>query len=147
VTVNSTLITKSAGCNDDSIDANAANGNLITVGGFNDPFSPLLPSIANDHERYNLQPYITKGDTSIKIDTQNPSGDDNIFLAGIYVTGIAGFNAPHRRFPSREPTRCCSPVWASSVSWLAAVAPDDCNLASRLCKRLLPEAFSLSMWG
>lgn len=94
VSVNGTTITNSAGCNDDSIDAGAANGNLITTGGYDDPFSAMLPSIADDHERYDLTPEIGMGDTSIKIDTLNPSDDDNIFLAGFYVSGIAGINQP-----------------------------------------------------
>ncbi|MBX3638668.1 MAG: hypothetical protein KF683_25125, partial [Rubrivivax sp.] len=61
VTVNGTTITERAGCNDDSADANAANGNLITVGGDDDPFSPFLPTTAQDHERYNLVPQIGVG--------------------------------------------------------------------------------------
>lgn len=87
VTVNGTTITDVAGNNDDG-DA-VANGSLITVGGYDDPFSALLPTYDADHERYNLVPYIDNGDTSIVIDTVNPSGDDNIFLAGFYVSGEA----------------------------------------------------------
>jgi hypothetical protein len=41
-----------------------------------------------------LTPFITKGDTSIVINTRNPSGDDNIFLATFLVTGQGGVNAP-----------------------------------------------------
>lgn len=94
VKVNGTAITNNAGCNDDSIDAFAANGNLLTTGGFDDPFSPMLPTTAEDHERYNLVPQISMGDTSIVIDTVNASANDNIFLAGFYVSGIAGINKP-----------------------------------------------------
>lgn len=93
VRVNNTVITTNAGNNDDGVGA-LADGQLITVGGSNDPFSPLLPSYANDHERYNLVPYITAGDTTIAINTLNPSGDDNIFLAVFHVAGEAGINAP-----------------------------------------------------
>ena len=94
VTVNSTVITNSAGCNDDSVDASPNNGNLITVGGNNDAFSALLPSVSADHERYNLTPQIGVGDTTIKVNTFNASNDDNIFLAVLQVTGIGGINAP-----------------------------------------------------
>ncbi len=94
VTVDGKLITQEAGNNDDSIDSTAANGNLITVGGNNDPFSPLLPTYAEDHERYNLVPEIKDGDTSIKINTLNPSDDDNIFLAVLDVSGDASINVP-----------------------------------------------------
>ncbi len=97
VTVNDTLITQNAGNNDDG--NQVANGSLITVGGFDDPYSSLLPSYADDHERYDLVDYISSGDTSIQIDTQNPSGDDNVFLAGFYVLGEAGFNAPPPNTP------------------------------------------------
>ncbi len=87
VTVNGTLITQNAGNNDDG--AQTSNGSLITVGGFDDPFSTLLPSYANDHERYNLTPYITNGSSAINIRTLNPSNDDNIFLAVFNVLGEA----------------------------------------------------------
>jgi hypothetical protein len=93
VKVNGTTITERAGNKDDGVDGNS-NGNLITVGGFDDPYSTLLPTYENDHERYNLLAQIADGDTSIKIDTFNTSHDDNIFMAGFYVTGIAGFNEP-----------------------------------------------------
>ena len=99
VTVNGTTITQSAGNNDDSIDGGASNGNLITVGGFDDPFSSLLPGYDADHERYNLVPYITAGDTSIAVNTFNSSADDNIFLAGFYVSGIASINEPPTGVP------------------------------------------------
>ena len=85
VNVNGTTITEKAG---DFDDGQGANGALITVGGFNDPFSPLLPpDKAGDHERYNLAPFINVGDTSIVIRTLNPSNDDNIFLAVFHTSG------------------------------------------------------------
>jgi hypothetical protein len=89
VKVNGTTITNSAGCNDDSIDATPADGNLITVGGDNDPFSPNLPTIAQDHERYNLVQSLSLGASTINISTLNPSGDDNIFLAAFQFSGRA----------------------------------------------------------
>jgi len=98
IKVNGTTITENAGNNDDG-DA-VANGALITVGGFDDPFSPLNPGYDEDHERYNLVPQITKGDTSISVFTQNPSNDDNIFLAVFAVSGNAGFNEPP---PTEQP--------------------------------------------
>ncbi len=100
VTVNSTVITNNAGCNDDSVDATPNNGNLITVGGDTDPFSALLPTIPNDHERYNLIPQIALGDTAIKIDTLNPSNDDNIFLAVFKVSGEATVTCPDCQPPT-----------------------------------------------
>jgi hypothetical protein len=86
VKVNGTIITNNAGGFDDG---QGADGGLITVGGFDDPFSTLLPLYANDHERYNLVSQINKGDLSIKVNTNNPTNDDNIFLAVFATTGIA----------------------------------------------------------
>jgi hypothetical protein len=101
VDVNGTRISNNAGCNDDSVDLSAANGNLITVGDDNDPYSALLPATADDHERYNLVNYVNQGDTLISITTRNPSNDDNIFLATFHVFGEAGFNEPPN--PAPEP--------------------------------------------
>lgn len=92
VNVNGSLLTANAGNFDDG--ENSANGSLITVGSFDDAVSALNPTYANDHERYDLSSFITAGDTSIKVDTFNASRDDNIFLAGFYVSGEAGFNEP-----------------------------------------------------
>lgn len=86
VTVNGTTITSNAGNSDDGA---ASNGALITVGGDDDLFSTLSPTYLTDHERYNLVPYINVGDTAITIRTNNPTADDNIFLALFQVTGIA----------------------------------------------------------
>ena len=93
ITVNGTVITTNAGNNDDGVGA-INNGQLITVGGDNDPFSPLLPTYENDHERYNLVARINPGDTSITVRTLNPSTDDNIFLEVFAVSGLATINNP-----------------------------------------------------
>lgn len=92
VEVNGQLLTENAGNFDDG--TNLSNGSLITVGSFDDPFSPMLPSYEEDREKYNLVPFINSGDTSITVETFNSSRDDNIFLAAFYVTGEAGFNEP-----------------------------------------------------
>ncbi len=92
VNVNGSLLTENAGNYDDG--GNLADGSLITVGGFDDPFSPLNPTYAQDSERYDLSSFVAMGDTSIVVDTANASRDDNIFLAGIYVSGLAAINAP-----------------------------------------------------
>jgi hypothetical protein len=97
ISVNGTTITENAGGDDDGglkIDNVSANGNLITVGGSDDPFSPLNPSYEDDHERYDIKSFVTDGDTKIGVHTENPSVDDNIFLAAFYVSGKAGFNEP-----------------------------------------------------
>ena len=96
VTVNGTLMTANAGDNDDGL--NDSNGSLITVGGFDDVPAPnTVPNPANyaaDSERYDLTSFINNGDMSIAIVTDNPSNDDNIFLAVFHVLGEAGINEP-----------------------------------------------------
>ncbi|WP_169448605.1 hypothetical protein [Ornithinimicrobium pekingense] len=84
VEVNGQRLTTAAGGEDDGA---TANGALITVGGLgdrpgnpDDPFAtPREPR--SDDERYDLLPYVEDGDTDITVTTQNPSADDNIFLA------------------------------------------------------------------
>ena len=43
------------------------------------------------------------GDTSILIETMNPSNDDNIFLAVFHVLGEAGINEPPPNAEVPEP--------------------------------------------
>lgn len=93
VEVNGELLTENAGNKDDGVDG-VSNGNLITVGSFDDPYSAVNPGYDDDHERYDLTSFIEKGDTSIKVDTFNASKDDLIFLAAFKVSGKAGFNEP-----------------------------------------------------
>lgn len=85
VQVNGNTISAAAGNFDDGA---AANGALFTVGDDNDPFTPNLPAnMEQDHERYNLAPYLVDGDTQIHVNTNNPSFDDIIFLAVFHITG------------------------------------------------------------
>lgn len=102
VSVNGTQITTNSGGDDDGgvkVDHFDQNGNLITQGGNDDPFSALNPFYGDDHERYNLTAEITDGDTSITVRTNNPSNNDNIYLEAFYVTGEAGFNQPPPSVP------------------------------------------------
>lgn len=96
ITVNGTVITENAGNRDDSVDAFDANGSLFTMGGDDDPcLATPNPSYANDHERYCLASYINNGDTTITVDTLNPSTDDNIFLIVFHVLGEATITTPN----------------------------------------------------
>jgi hypothetical protein len=90
-------LTTSAGGQDDG---EAADGGLITVGGigddpanpgpFDSPSDPSAPRI--DDEYYNLalgnidnaDPFISPGDTFLRLTTQNPTNDDNVF--GLFIT-------------------------------------------------------------
>jgi hypothetical protein len=101
ISVNGTKMTSSAGGNDDSVCkydnpqdfANCGNGELITVGGIGDSTAnPPDPNATDadcaggpprcDDELYNLLPFVHNGDTSIQVNTDNPSNNDNIFFTG-----------------------------------------------------------------
>ena len=104
ILVNGNTLTTHAGNNDDSADGFVNNGNLITVCSFDDPTSPSLPSYDQDHECYDLAPFITAGDTLIALNTNNPSNDDNIFLETFYVSGLASVcDTPDCAPPSEAP--------------------------------------------
>jgi len=84
VEVNGSLLTSSAGGEDDGY---GQNGALITVGGLDDsnanPPDPYENGYGNpryDDELYSLLPLIDPDTTNITIDTNNPSMDDNIFF-------------------------------------------------------------------
>ncbi len=95
VDVNSVRLTSSAGGEDDG---EHANGGLLTVGGLGDSNANPLPNAPPTNERtddelYSLLPFVNNGDTSIKVDTINPSNDDNIFFASLNlraVTAVVG---------------------------------------------------------
>jgi hypothetical protein len=78
---------------------NAANGNLITVGGIGDtpdnPADPLQepgdgqPVRVIDDELYDLTPFLGATDTLVFVETINPDNSDNIFAGHIVVSGAA----------------------------------------------------------
>jgi len=101
VTTNSTnnrRLTSSAGGADDRITGeNSKNGNLITVGGIGDNPANVDPNavpngVNPDDEYYNLAlgnsansaPFISLGDTFLRLNTINPSNNDNVF--GMFIT-------------------------------------------------------------
>jgi hypothetical protein len=106
VDVDGRRLTSWAGGEDDG---GSFNGGLVTVGGLDDdPSNPANPNsspVGNfryDDELYNLAlgntlnsaPFLTAGMTSFVVNTQNPSGNDNIFFAGLNLTARAGVNQP-----------------------------------------------------
>ena len=89
VDVNGQRLTTSAGGEDDG---SPQNGALITVGGIGDsndnPPDPYATSDdpRADDELYNLVPFIDDGDSSVTIETSNPSQDDNIMFAALMMS-------------------------------------------------------------
>jgi hypothetical protein len=92
VTVNGQNLSSSAGGEDDGA---SENGALLTVGGIgNVNTNPINPNVGpttqfTDDELYTILPFITNTTTSLNINTVNPSGDDNIFLAYFALSGAA----------------------------------------------------------
>jgi hypothetical protein len=88
VEINTQLLSNCAGNYDDGL---GNDGALITVGGVgdstNNPTPPNNP--ATDDELYDLDPFLSQGDTSLVITSSNPSQDDNLFLAVIETSAAA----------------------------------------------------------
>ncbi len=100
VDVNGQRLTSCAGNLDDGV-GTVANGILITVGGvgdntlnpadpFQEPADGKTPRVEDD-ELYDLAPFLNTGDTQTVLNTQNPSGDDQIFLLIAKITAKATF--------------------------------------------------------
>jgi hypothetical protein len=101
VDVNGQRMTSAAGGQDDSDIYPGFDGSLLTVGGLADtngtppdPFGPPLFEASDpDDELYNLIPFVNNGDMAINVFTLNPSDDDNIFFAALFLgstTAIVG---------------------------------------------------------
>ncbi len=92
VDVNGMRLTTSAGGEDDG--TFNQNGALITVGGTGDssanplPFAAPVTATVPDDELYDLRPFVNVGDTSMTIFTLNPSNDDNIFIANLFLRNV-----------------------------------------------------------
>ncbi len=115
IEVDGTSMTSAAGGNDDSACkydtpqnfTTCGNGELITVGGIGDtPETPSDPTATTytcvpgpprcTDELYNLLPFVHNGDTSIQVNTTNPSDNDNIFFTGFQLnsaTAVVGEGA------------------------------------------------------
>ncbi len=92
VDVNGDRLTTSAGGEDDGA---SSNGALITVGGLDDnssnPADPYKTPVdpRTDDELYDLLPFVESGDTSIQVNTSNPSNDDNIFFGAFNLASTS----------------------------------------------------------
>ena len=96
-TINRRLTTSAGGADDRTTGELSDNGNLITVGGIGDNPANVDPTAEPMHtnpddEYYNLAlgnsanpaPFISLGDTFLRLTTQNPTDDDNVF--GMFIT-------------------------------------------------------------
>jgi hypothetical protein len=119
VDVNGSRLTSCAGNYDDGLGQNDA---LITVGGVGDsldnPADPNAQDSGTDDELYNLTPFVRNGDTSLVLQTSNPSEDDNLFLAVVSITAQATVT-----------TEVCNNGVDDDGDTLVDKADPDCNLA------------------
>lgn len=83
IKINGNTLTTTAGNHNDGLVA--SDGSLITVGGLGDDPSNNVGYDADD-ELYDLRPFLSAGDTSFTIFTNNATNDDNIFFASLYTT-------------------------------------------------------------
>ncbi|GCA92756.1 PEP-CTERM sorting domain-containing protein [Microcystis aeruginosa] len=96
-TNNRRLTTSAGGADDRTPGESLENGNLITVGGIGDNPANVDPTTKPmdtnlDDEYYNLAlgnsanpaPFISLGDTFLRLTTKNPTNDDNVF--GMFIT-------------------------------------------------------------
>lgn len=96
IDVNGNRLSTAAGGEDDGT---GANGALITAGGVGDSqANPVNPSATptnarSDDEAYSLKSRIGITDKVIRVDTSNPSNDDNIFFAWFEISVSADVNA------------------------------------------------------
>ncbi len=93
VDVNGIRMTSSAGGDDDGT-GERSNGELFTVGGLDDlTDNPADPNALPDNRRYDdelytLLPFVSNGDASILVHTLNPSNDDNLLFAGLFLRSV-----------------------------------------------------------
>jgi LPXTG-motif cell wall-anchored protein len=99
ITANSTLLSSiSGGCDDSTTFATTGCnfGGYNTIGGVGDTVNnpgfidtEVTPGDINlDKELYNLNAVLSVGSTSLSVNTNNPSRNDNIYFAGVYLRGI-----------------------------------------------------------
>ncbi len=86
------IVSLTAGdCDDGAV---CESGSLITVGGIEDSLDLPASSSADDDELYGLTSFLASGDTSLTVNTKNPTVDDNLFQAVLYFEGVAVTGAP-----------------------------------------------------
>lgn len=107
VDVNGLRLSSWAGGSDDCTDSPYHNGGLLTVGGLDDsllnpadPYAQPPTDTFYDDELYSLLPFVNQGDTQMVIETLNPSTDDNIFFAAVYLQSVKGEPIATPEFPT-----------------------------------------------
>lgn len=78
----------------DCDDGACVQGAHFTVGGTGDSLDLPANSLSDDDELYGLTSFLATGDTSLTVNTKNPSIDDNFFQSVLYFEGVAVTGAP-----------------------------------------------------
>lgn len=130
INVNGQTLTESAGHFDDCTEFvpgseppaswTCDNGGLITVGGVGDDLTnPVLGGLwttITDDELYSLTPFVSVGDTELRVATFNPSQNDNVFMAAFYLDEVELDGATRL---ARPPVLAATGVDASAASFAA----------------------------
>lgn len=90
--VSTQTVSVTAGDCDDGLAC--STGSMITVGGIGDSLDLPANSSADDDELYGLTSFLAAGDTSLTVNTRNPTADDNLFQSVLYFEGVAVTGAP-----------------------------------------------------
>jgi hypothetical protein len=102
----------------------------LTVGGLDDsnanPVDPyaLPANDRTDDELYDLLPFVSHGDTSVVINTTNPSLDDNIFFAALF-----GASVDARTTPAQDDVWVPPPANAAAATIATAIGVGASSLA------------------
>ena len=96
ISANGNVISDSAGGCDDMVDYPVGCNSMgyNTIGGVGDdldmPTVPWTnpPGYFAEDELYDIASMMTFGDTGLTVETINPSNDDNLYFAGVFLTGI-----------------------------------------------------------
>lgn len=135
VEVNGARVTSCAGGQDDGA---SSNGALVTVGGEGDSFGNPGPGCSeaggprSDDELYDLTPFIPNGANFIDVFTNNPSDDDDIFGALLYISPPGSVNPTEGPPPAppngdddddEEPSTCKGNLLASMDGIVSALQP------------------------
>jgi len=132
VDINGLRLTTCAGGSDDreADELTAQDGNLFTVGGFDDsPTNPIDPFAISgvDDELYNLVPFVTNGDTQLDITTENFSADDIIFLAIVEINRVVSLTCGDLIV---TPPEECDPPDGTTCDAFCMLIPDECQIDS-----------------
>lgn len=111
----------------DCDDGACSMGSLMTVGGIGDSLDLPANSLADDDELYGLTSFLASGDTSLTVNTRNPTIDDNLFQSVLYFEGVAVTGAPA---VGSTPQVIVTPAPTQSTPAAAAIGNVSSSLAA-----------------